>query len=465
MNWRDHLIEASFRGAKFKVLDASTEVGRRNVLHEYPFKDTPYVEDMGASADRFTINAHIVQSRDNDWDYFAERDALILALKTEGPGTLKHPFYGEVTVSVEGMVPITESFLEGGIARFAITFVQAGESIFPVPTVDSTRGMDTVAETAINQVGDSFVSRFTAKALSARTVVSDLGKTISMIKNTVLSVRGSMAATVSGTLATLNEMKSTITTIVNSPTSIATFINSSISSALSLIGDPIPVTGGSMGGWSGEYEGAVVSLPEDPVPLRLGESEVRAMVELSRFGESITVDDPSMYGGLLEDITVNSYNTAVEALNREVLVDMVRVLAIVNAVRVAVRVDYDSYDKAMEVMNLVVDRIDELLILIGDQSADETYADYDVYKRMDDSVYLSLVQLRVTFIRIMKQIGADLARVVEYRVPPAVIPSLVLAYERYNDISRDEDIVNRNTPAVNHPGFLPEGEAIEVLSE
>jgi len=189
------------------------------------------------------------------------------------------------------------------------------------------------------------------------------------------------------------------------------------------------------------------------------------MVELSRFGESITVDDPSMYGGLLEDITVNSYNTAVEALNREVLVDMVRVLAIVNAVRVAVRVDYDSYDKAMEVMNLVVDRIDELLILIGDQSADETYADYDVYKRMDDSVYLSLVQVRATFIRIMKQIGADLARVVEYQVPPAVIPSLVLAYERYNDISRDEDIVNRNTPAVNHPGFLPEGEAIEVLSE
>ena len=142
-----------------------------------------------------------------------------------------------------------------------------------------------------------------------------------------------------------------------------------------------------------------------------------------------------------------------------------RVLAIVNAVRVAVRVSYDSYDKAMEVMNLVVERIDELLVLIGDESADETYADYDVYKNMDDSVYLSLVQLRATFITVMKQIGADLARVVDYQVPPAVIPTLVLAYERYNDITRDENIRTRNVPGVKHPGFLPEGQTIEVLSE
>jgi prophage DNA circulation protein len=368
-------------------------------------------------------------------------------------------------VSVEGMVPITENFLEGGIARFAITFVQAGESIFPASTVDSIDGMDVTAQVAVNQMGDNFVTRFRAQALSVNTVIGDLGKTVSMVKNTILSVRGSIAATVSGTISTLNEMKSEITTIANSPNSIATFINDAINSTLSLIGEPISITGGMTGNWSGEYKGTIVNLPVDSVPLELGEFEVRALVELTRYGESTTADSPSIYGGQLEDITVNTQNRAIEALNREAMVDMVRVLAVVNASRVATRVSYDSYDKVMEVMKLVTDRIDELLVSIGDLSADETYADYDVYRDTDDAVYSSLVQLRAMFVQIMKQIGADLARIVNYTIPPAVVPTLVLAYERYNDISRDQDIMNRNIPAVNHPGFLPEGQTIEVLSE
>jgi prophage DNA circulation protein len=49
MSWRDNLTwaeasdqlrkKASFRGALFFVLDSDAGVGRRNVIHAYPFRD------------------------------------------------------------------------------------------------------------------------------------------------------------------------------------------------------------------------------------------------------------------------------------------------------------------------------------------------------------------------------------------------------------------------------------------
>ena len=43
MSWRDQLEQASFRSVPFKVLRALTEVGRRVVVHQFPFSNVPYV--------------------------------------------------------------------------------------------------------------------------------------------------------------------------------------------------------------------------------------------------------------------------------------------------------------------------------------------------------------------------------------------------------------------------------------
>ncbi|WP_374707575.1 DNA circularization N-terminal domain-containing protein, partial [uncultured Deefgea sp.] len=40
MAWREQLQPASFRGVPFYVYTSSGEVGRRNVVHEYPLRDT-----------------------------------------------------------------------------------------------------------------------------------------------------------------------------------------------------------------------------------------------------------------------------------------------------------------------------------------------------------------------------------------------------------------------------------------
>ncbi|MFH1398751.1 MAG: DNA circularization N-terminal domain-containing protein, partial [Candidatus Woesearchaeota archaeon] len=100
MAWRDKLLwdleevsaggvvkyKSSFRGAKFFFERSEASVGRRNVVHQYPYKDSPYIEDLGRDTDEFTVDGYVVQNEENNLDYFTERDALINALKEPGPG-------------------------------------------------------------------------------------------------------------------------------------------------------------------------------------------------------------------------------------------------------------------------------------------------------------------------------------------------------------------------------------------
>ncbi len=47
--WEEHLHQASFRGVPFAVLEADGLFGRRQAVHEYPYRETAWVEDMGRS--------------------------------------------------------------------------------------------------------------------------------------------------------------------------------------------------------------------------------------------------------------------------------------------------------------------------------------------------------------------------------------------------------------------------------
>lgn len=56
MAWRDEMQRASFRGVQFYVKESTGALGRRNVIHQYPKKDTAYGEDLGKKAREFTLN-------------------------------------------------------------------------------------------------------------------------------------------------------------------------------------------------------------------------------------------------------------------------------------------------------------------------------------------------------------------------------------------------------------------------
>lgn len=126
MSWHDQLQEASYRGVRFHAVQRSATFGRRNQVHEYPFRDLPYVEDLGRMARNFRITAFLLGK-----DSLQQRDALIAAIEQPGPGKLVHPSHGEMNVSVVGGVTVDESDHEAGIVRVSFNVVESGELRFP----------------------------------------------------------------------------------------------------------------------------------------------------------------------------------------------------------------------------------------------------------------------------------------------------------------------------------------------
>jgi prophage DNA circulation protein len=131
--WRDKLLPASFRGAEFHTEVVSPDGGRRNVVHEFPKRDVPYTEDMGARAKTWTVRGYVVSyMRDTAFelyqrDYTISRNRLLTALNQGGPGRLQLPSLPAVMVAVD-RYRMTEEQKLGGYAAFDLVFVEQGQA-------------------------------------------------------------------------------------------------------------------------------------------------------------------------------------------------------------------------------------------------------------------------------------------------------------------------------------------------
>lgn len=155
MAWRDNLRPASFRGIAFKVDGAQLVAGRRLARHEYPQRDIPYLEDMGRKAREYRVEAFVVGA-----DYMAARDALLQAIEAAGPGQLVHPWHGTLSVTVSEC-NLSESTQHGGLAKFHLTFVEAGQPLDPTAAVDTAGRLAAAGAAGRDAFAADFARRFT----------------------------------------------------------------------------------------------------------------------------------------------------------------------------------------------------------------------------------------------------------------------------------------------------------------
>lgn len=475
MSWKDNLRNASFRGVPFHVLSADTEIGRRNVLHQYPFRDEPYVEDLGLDADVFRIEAYIVASLGNNRDYFADRDSLINVIKQAGSGKLVHPFLGEKTVAVLGKASFSESSLEGGIARFRVTFVLAGEVKYPDQAVDYETSIDNSCNYAKDVskecVGENYSSLGTFPDWISDENISIVGKLHRMIKSTMGAIKDAGRSLVSHAESILDDIGIT-QAVVSDSVELVTMLDNTFNSYLALAG-----LYGEVGlkGVVGAYSGRVLDYVFSPLAegeisygsgltKGLGVSVIGALLEIYKFGEDVGSSNASAYGGTLDPIVVNTHNKAKQDAAKSQIVSFVRSMSIVTMCRVAVRTPYTSSNEAFNAMSEIINVMDGFLEFIGaDPNSD--YSGYNIALN-NDEMFAGIQSLRPEFVEAMMGIGADLAKTATYTPGKDVISSLQLAHDLYDDLDREEDIIDRNTPdLIKHPGFLPGGEDLEVLSE
>ena len=118
------LRKASYNGVSFEVTASTIKFGRRTVTHEYPQRDEPYTEDLGRSARTFDITGFIVGET-----YIAQTKRLLKALETSSAnneaGKLVHPWLGTLSVYLNSQ-PKIDWNLEKGITNISLSFVEAG---------------------------------------------------------------------------------------------------------------------------------------------------------------------------------------------------------------------------------------------------------------------------------------------------------------------------------------------------
>jgi prophage DNA circulation protein len=159
---------SSFRGVPFLVQDSERTGGRRVVRNSFPFRDVPFVEDLGRQDRSFKVEGYVLGD-----DYMVKRNALMSALEdVAGPGQLVHVFHG-VLRAICDTVSVKETRDNGGIAMFSIVFCEAPTfSLTPTTTVDNVGKVDAAATSARTATKAELVEQFTVAGLPAFALTS-----------------------------------------------------------------------------------------------------------------------------------------------------------------------------------------------------------------------------------------------------------------------------------------------------
>lgn len=432
MSWRDELQPGSFRGVPFLIDTAQTQVGRRVSMHEYPLRDTPWGEDLGRRARQFSIDCLVIGA-----DYMDQRDRLVEALETAGPGTLVHPYRGTLRVVVVEPAAISETTREGGMARFRIPFAEAGDKLEPANSDDTAAQVQSQAATTNDQLTQSFAEQY-----------SQLGMPQWVVDST--------SSTLGGLTDALASLRDRIPGIPSAVTAFNAQLQGFSSELGSLIRDPFNLGAGIVSLVVGL--GTIVQQPLDALGLYTSLFDFgsdAAPIARTTPAKAQQASNQAAVLGLVQGVAIaqaSSWAAAVPA-QQETRVQVVNAAdgstsssgtsGLQTTVSVTVQ-GYADNATATATRDQLTDAIDTLSL------------------NADDALYPVLMDLRAAVVRDINARVAELPALVSF-VPARTLPSLVLAYRLYDDATRDAEIVARNDLV--YPGFVRGGTALEVLGE
>lgn len=158
----------------------------------------------------------------------------------------------------------------------------------------------------------------------------------------------------------------------------------------------------------------------------------------------------SFYQGLFEfgddqiAIPTTTETRIQQQQNRDSIFELVKAGAIAAASKAASQISYTSTDEAKTARALILTEISKRLFL-----------------STGDEVFKNLKILSTKTSEALPPPNQKLLDILDLEIK-RTIPSLVLAWELYEDAEQDFDIVDRNK--IRHPGFIKAGSILKVLS-
>lgn len=398
MAWRDTMRSASFRGVSFGVTSDDKEGGRRTVVHEFPQREEVYVEDLGAASTRFTVQAFVLGP-----DYMDQRDALEKALAEPGPGTLVHPWYGEITVSQFAPYKVKHTSQDGGICVFTLSFAHDAEPSSPTSAVNTqVRALDKSGVAGV----------LSCSAFDAAFTVA--GQTSHVVEHAYQAV------------------------------------TSAVTRVQSILGGDINQIAGLIGATTGYDFLSMTSVGQNlwNAFQRMGSGSGKSEARLVADWQNVTARE------VTTAVAENSGAARTRIAANETAVNIfVRHIAVVESARNMARAVPESRAHARNLREGFMDAMDAVLV-------DEGGTSTSTVSSQPGELYTALVETRATTLAALAEAARSAPEVIHY-TPAAVLPSLALCYRLSGDIALDADLVARN--GIIHPGFVPV-ETLEVLT-
>lgn len=440
--WSEHLRPASFSGVPFGVLSGESVFGRRQAIHEYPYREQAWLEDMGRSTRRITIKGFLVHDSRvySAPDVMTQRNNLVAVCEAGKTGSLMHPTLGDMTVCVtESGLRIHESVENGRIFEFELVVIESGLKVFAITESGNAHVIRRQNYLAISTVtAAKFIAAIKAEMRSLTQALKVLRQTANFWTNLVNSTlneasnisdvlkstfgseqygryqKGAIGGLVSGATGyrierdmidndaqLINKIRlsavmerekiSTTLTTLTLTTSIEQF-TSAIQSVFGLI---INLTGSDDRKMQALE---TLSFFENP-HYYLGESEIRLAKLTDLLLIVLAASAMSIVSGCV--IPTNSH----EAASRQ--------------------------KKACQVL-------DNAMLHAGDLAQDD--------------IYLLLLNIRQQVVNYFVQMGSERGRLAQYQLPD-IFPALTVANRLYQDARRSDELVMEVSPQ--HPAFMP----------
>ncbi|MGK4327996.1 DNA circularization N-terminal domain-containing protein [Lonsdalea quercina] len=449
MSWIDNLHDASLRGVKFKISGDEAQFGRRVQVHEYPNRDKPYSEDLGRATRHFSVEAYVIGD-----DFMEQRNRLIQEIEKEGPATLIHPYYGEMSITINELARISHANDEGRMCRIAFSFVEAGELSFPTAGLatgkklaSSVSWLDECIESAMEAFGLDGLPDFINDG-----VLDDASAMMDFVTDAFKYVDA-------GVTAAARLMNGDLTVLLGSGSSAMNFVNrlqtmwragtrlsGDTKSLVSMITGLTGVTAGHdlapRGVWSTDSTTTQSRKTQS--------NHVAQAIRVSAISEAAytvtSLPKPAQARSSSQSLSTSSSNalssgggasSAIVTIPHPAVTDIDTSEVTTNAgtttsTAAATVPSWDVLTEVRESLNTAIDR--------------------ELERVTDDTLFQALVRVRSD---VNSDISSRLvlaARVTERRTTE-VLPAIVLAADWYDSVERADEIMARNN--IQHPGFVP----------
>ena len=419
-DWRDKFREGSFRGVEFKTERHELQGGRRKQDREYAKRDLGNSEDLGRKLKSFKLELLVIGD-----DYFAQRDALEDALNAEGPGILVHPYKGTLKVQA-GLYTMSETVNEGRMARFTVEFSEAGPaSQIPSLVIDD---LASAVENADSMIDDSksFFEQVLNTVNQAAFVLNAASAAVEFVADTIEDAITSVTEPIANLTFAISNLKADVDDLIKLPGELADRLASIFDDLLS------------------EFE-------NDPDTAR------RVM---GAFRATIDSDITTSPGGDLAPVIGTTPSRQTQQQNQDAIRNIGIELALATQAQAAVDVDFVSTDAALQSRNDIVGGLDDQIFVIADQTLtaiDPTTGEVLQISVNNDALFQSIKDLQTSLTRALPRVGTS--ELITF-TPPKTLPAIVIAHSLFEDLEKEDEIIDQNQ--IEHPGFVPGGDEIEV---